>query len=297
MRQVSSVVSSFVSSTHWLAGKILTSNSFPNGRWGDSRSPAYTGTTSSGVYSYSPSLLSVPANLALGLWNHPKSKEDVSNLFVKYLSSELEALPWSDEPITDETALIKDDLIKLNQKGWWTVASQPAANGVRSSDPVLGWGPKGGWCFQKAFVEVFIPAADFGRLRAVLDEVDQCSYLAQSAKGEFVRKGGESAEPRTDAVTWGVFPGKEIVSPTIVEEESFRSWAQEAWGVWGEWAAIMPKENEEARKYLEWCGQDGWLVNVIWHDFVGMCKSREEKTRDELEWKGYKGLWEILVDI
>lgn len=279
-----------------LQWKILTRRSFPNGRWGDSRSPAYTGTTSSGVYSYSPSLLSVPAALALRLWNHPRSKEDVSNLFVKYLQGDLEALPWSDEPITEETALIRDDLIALNKKGWWTVASQPAANGVRSSDPVLGWGPHGGWCFQKAFVELFIPFAQWERVRDVLDETEEISYLAQSGKGEFIRKGGNNAEPRTDAVTWGVFPGKEIVSPTIVEEESFRSWADEAWGVWKEWAAVMRDSRDgEAEKYLEWCGQDGWLVNVIWHDFVGMCKSRDEKTRNDEEWSGYKGLWEVLA--
>lgn len=210
----------------------------------------------------------------------------------------MEALPWSDEPITEETQLIKHDLVALNKRGWWTVASQPAVNGIRSSDPVLGWGPPGGWCFQKAFVEMFVPAKDFQRLRDVLDETEEVSFLAQSATGEFVRKGGNDAEPRTDAVTWGVFPGKEIVSPTIVEEESFRSWAGEAWGVWGEWAAVMDRRAEaaESRKYLEWCGQDGWLVNVIWHDFVGMCKSRDEKTKDDEEWRGYKGLWEALAN-
>jgi methylenetetrahydrofolate reductase (NADPH) len=29
---------------------------------------------------------------------------------------------------------------------------------------------------------------------------------------------------QVDAVTWGVFPGKEIAQSTIIEEESFKAW-------------------------------------------------------------------------
>jgi methylenetetrahydrofolate reductase (NADPH) len=36
------------------------------------------------------------------------------------------------------------------------VGSQPAADGLPSTDEVIGWGPAGGWIFQKAFVEVFV---------------------------------------------------------------------------------------------------------------------------------------------
>ena len=31
-------------------------------------------------------------------------------------------------------------------------------------------------------------------------------------------------EGAANTVTWGVFPGKEIVQPTIIEEVSFRNW-------------------------------------------------------------------------
>jgi hypothetical protein len=31
-------------------------------------------------------------------------------------------------------------------------------------------------------------------------------------------------ENAANTVTWGVFPGKEIVQPTIIEEVSFRAW-------------------------------------------------------------------------
>lgn len=38
----------------------------------------------------------------------------------------------------------------------WTVGSQPAVDGARSDDPVHGFGPKGGYVFQKSFVEFFV---------------------------------------------------------------------------------------------------------------------------------------------
>ena len=31
-------------------------------------------------------------------------------------------------------------------------------------------------------------------------------------------------EGAANTVTWGIFPGKEIVQPTIIEEVSFRAW-------------------------------------------------------------------------
>lgn len=38
----------------------------------------------------------------------------------------------------------------------WTVGSQPAVDGARSEDPIHGFGPKGGYVFQKSFVEFFV---------------------------------------------------------------------------------------------------------------------------------------------
>lgn len=278
-------------------GREATWDDFPNGRWGDSRSPAY-----GEIDGYGPSLHCTPGS-ALSLWNHPQSREDITNIFIKYLSGSISELPWSDEPITAETSLIKDELLKLNQKGWWTIASQPAVNGARSQDPTVGWGPKGGWVFQKAFVELFVPESEFERLRQVLESTANISFLAQSATGQFVKSkrelGPGEASKETNAVTWGVFAGKEIVSPTIVEEVSFTAWADEAWQMWQEWAAVFGKEGEESRKFLESVGKSGWLVNVIWHDYVGMCKAKEAPSKSEEEkeeWKDYKGLWDVLIE-
>jgi methylenetetrahydrofolate reductase (NADPH) len=86
---------------------------------------------------------------AIKLWGYPVEPKDISTIFQKHVAGELQAIPWSEEGLNPETSTISDKLSKLNGKGWWTVASQPAVNGVKSSDEVFGWGPKNGYVFQK----------------------------------------------------------------------------------------------------------------------------------------------------
>ena len=84
------------------------------------------------------------------LWGHPKSTSDITELFIKHIKGEIEAIAGSEEGLNQESRAIQEELIELNKKGWWTVASQPAVNGVRSDDELFGWGPKNGFVFQKA---------------------------------------------------------------------------------------------------------------------------------------------------
>lgn len=58
-------------------------------------------------------------------------------------------LPWNDDPLAPETNLLKDELEKVNRRGILTINSQPNINGKPSSDPIVGWGPPGGYVFQK----------------------------------------------------------------------------------------------------------------------------------------------------
>ena len=52
----------------------------------------------------------------------------------------------------------------------------------------------------------------------------------------------ESSENTVNAVTWGVFPNKEIIQPTIVDSESFMAWKDEAFALWlTQWAKIYPE--------------------------------------------------------
>ncbi|KAK4043469.1 hypothetical protein C8A01DRAFT_12961 [Parachaetomium inaequale] len=265
-----------ISEGEGVLGREATWDDFPNGRWGDARSPAYGQIDGYGVS------LHVTNAQARQLWGTPAAAADVSAIFIRHLRGELPTIPWNEESFSAETDKIRDQLVALNSKGWWTLASQPAVNGLRSGDATFGWGPQNGFVFQKAFVEFFLPSKDWAVLEAKLNRPemkDVVCFYATNVKGDFVSSdtalsaagaGGDLAEEReasTNAVTWGVFPGKEIVTPTIIEEVSFRAWSEEAFGIWGEWAKIYDKGSASER-FLEGIRADAWLVNIIHHDFV-----------------------------
>lgn len=259
-----------ISEGEGVLGREATWDDFPNGRWGDARSPAYGEIDGYGVS------LHMSVTQAKALWGEPKTPEDINNVFIRHLKSELSAIPWSEEEFNPETAIIRDRLLALNSRGWWTVASQPAVNGLRSNDPTFGWGPANGFVFQKAFVELFMPADDWKRLYERLSRPemkDSVWFYAANAEGDFLSSdfsGGlspEAKEAGTNAVTWGVFPGKEIITPTIIEEVSFRAWAEEAFGIWAEWAQVYGKGSDSAR-LLEGLRSGLWLVNIIHHEYV-----------------------------
>ncbi|SPQ21820.1 0f2f300d-7324-4f58-9937-30f8bfa58d62 [Thermothielavioides terrestris] len=280
-----------ISEGEGVLGREATWDDFPNGRWGDARSPAYGQIDGYGVS------LHVTVAQARELWGTPRTPQDVSAIFIRHLRGELSTIPWSEESFSAETDQIRDRLVALNSKGWWTLASQPAVNGLPSSDPTFGWGPENGFVFQKAFVEFFLPSEDWKALERKLtrpEMKDVVCFYATNAAGDYVSSdtafprapaaarggaaAGEQQEASTNAVTWGVFPGKEIVTPTIIEEVSFRAWSEEAFGIWGEWAKIYAKGSDSSR-FLESLRADLWLVNIIHHDFVDS-----------------EALWELLLD-
>ena len=61
----------------------------------------------------------------------------------------MKSIPWNDDVIQPETNSILKDLAYLNEHGILTINSQPSVNGISSSDPVNGWGPPGGYVYQK----------------------------------------------------------------------------------------------------------------------------------------------------
>lgn len=259
-----------ISEGEGVLGREATWDDFPNGRWGDARSPAYGEIDGYGVS------LHMSVTQAKALWGEPQSAADINAVFIRHLRGELSAIPWSEEEFNAETATIKDRLLALNSRGWWTVASQPAVNGLRSSDPTFGWGPAHGFVFQKAFVEFFVPTTDWTRLHARLTSAEMKNrvwFYAANAKGDFLSSdfsGGldeEVKEAGTNAVTWGVFPGKEIITPTIIEEVSFRAWAEEAFGIWAEWAQVYGKGSASEGLLAKLRGEL-WLVNIIHHEYV-----------------------------
>ncbi|KAL9069346.1 MAG: hypothetical protein Q9161_005626 [Pseudevernia consocians] len=263
-----------------------TWDDYPNGRFGDARSPAFNP-----PLTYSPTSLTVSPAQALSFWNTPTTPEEITHLFTSHLAGRNpKQLPWSESAtLSSETALITSELTQLiRRKGYWTIASQPAVDGLPSTHSIHGWGPPGGFVFQKAFVEFFVPASTFNTtLRPRLDRLrkeGEISYYAGNAAGAF--QSSESSDA-VHAVTWGSFAGKEIATATMVEEVSFRAWAEEAFVIWGEWARCVGEaarrgrveKARESRDFLRRTGKDVWLVNVIGHGY-------REGGR----------LWEVLVE-
>ncbi|KAK4694945.1 methylenetetrahydrofolate reductase (NADH), partial [Phenoliferia sp. Uapishka_3] len=255
---------------------------FPNGRFGDARSPAYGDLDGYGVG------LKLPPAEALRQWGRPTKLSDISTLFSSYLSGTLPSIPWSEEPLRAETTSISKFLFQLNdERHWWTVGSQPAVDGAPSGDATHGFGPKGGYVYQKAFVELFLSEeellvfekrakeeADERRAKGLGDE-GVIKYFAGNRKGESRSNMGKGD---VNAVTWGVFPGKEIVTTTLIEEMSFKAWKEEAFSIWMEWSYLYPADSP-SRKFIQGLADSRWLVSVCHHDF-----------RDE------SGLWRWLLD-
>ena len=88
----------------------------------------------------------------------------MKQVFKSYILGKIPALPWYEEPLYAETESIRSKLVCVNELGYLTVSSQPAVNGAKSDDPIYGWGPKGGYVYQKAFVEFFASPENVNKL-------------------------------------------------------------------------------------------------------------------------------------
>ncbi|KAF5380910.1 hypothetical protein D9615_004169 [Tricholomella constricta] len=234
-----------------------TWDDFPNGRFGDFKSPAFGNQDPWG----GPAL----RNDEVSQWGHPKTLDDLTQLFLDHLHSKISTTPFSPTPLSPESLMILPHLEKLTKRGWWTVGSQPAVDGASSADEVFGWGPRSGYVFQKGFVEFFCSAEDVDVIERRVEERGKgwVHWFAGDVKGECR---GNVPENDRNAVTWGVFPGQEIAQTTIIEKESFLSWKEEAFSIWSDWASFYRPGSEE-RKLLEGVRDERWLVSIVHHDY------------------------------
>ena len=253
-----------------------TWDEFPNGRYTDARSPAF-----GEIDGYGASLKVAPDE-AVRLWGTPVDEDDIARIFEAYVGGTLACIPWCDIPLWDETIQLRPALQRLNRgrsaggKSWWTVGSQPAVDAAPSTDPTFGFGPANGFIFQKAFVELFVDQREKDALLRRLAKTGNVTYYAAAARPNTFETNMPSGG--LDAVTWGVFPGKEVVQSTIIEEQSFRAWRDEAFAIWREWELLFPPQSA-TRKLLRHVHDSRWLVTVIHHDY-----------------KGEDALWRLLLD-
>ena len=95
-------------------------------------------------------------------------------------------------------------------------------NGVSSEDPIVGWGMPGGYVYQKAYLEFFTSRENVRALQNVLPMFSRVNYHIVNKDGSEDLTNCHKHRPL--AVTWGVFPGTEIIQPTVVDPVSFKYW-------------------------------------------------------------------------
>lgn len=161
---------------------------------------------------------------------------------------------------------MKEELLRVNRLGILTINSQPNINGKPSSDPVVGWGPSGGYVFQKAYLEFFTSRETVEALLQVLKTYElRVNYHIVDVKGENITN---APELQPNAVTWGIFPGREIVQPTVVDPISFMFWKDEAFALWIEQWGKLYEEESPSRMIIQYIHDNYFLVNLVDNEFL-----------------------------
>lgn len=235
---------------------------YPAARWGDAGNPAFQAVHES----HFDSVVVGTAEDRRALWGESLADEAaVWEVFARYLEGRVPRLPWCDTVLLSETSTIAPRLISLNRAGFCTINSQPRVNGARSDDPVFGWGGAGGYVYQKAYVECFCSPAHLAALMAAAADCKSATFTAVDAQGHLY---SNCRHRGVQAVTWGVFPGKEVVQPTVVDEAAFLAWKDEAFALWKRvWASAYDAASDTAELLAQ--VHDTWfLVHVVDHDFL-----------------------------
>ncbi|KAK0061314.1 methylenetetrahydrofolate reductase-like isoform X1 [Biomphalaria pfeifferi] len=243
---------------------------FPNGRWGDSRAASFNDLKYYHLF-YLKS--QSPKEELLQMWGEELTcEEDVWSVFVNYLTGQpnkkgvkVKRIPWDDDEIVAETSLIADKLSCINKRGVLTINSQPRVNGASSTDPIVGWGSPNGYIYQKAYLEFFTSKESVDALKHILPRYPLVNYHIINHSGAADYTNCDEHQPI--AVTWGVFPGKEILQPTVVDPEAFKTWKDEAFALWLEtWGSLYPAESK-SREVLQHIHDNYYLINLVDNEY------------------------------
>ncbi|RWS24532.1 hypothetical protein B4U80_09776 [Leptotrombidium deliense] len=247
---------------------------FPNGRWGDSASPAFGELKD--YYLFIGKNKSSVEQLRKMWGKELNSEEDIWNVFYCYLSQnankngiKVKKTPWNDGELNSETSLIADKLAEINLKGFLTINSQPNINGAESSDKTFGWGAPGGFVYQKAYLEFFTSRKNALVLKDILQKYPHVNYDMINSNG--TENYTNSCRERPMAVTWGVFPGQEIMQPTVVDPVSFKVWKDEAFSLWKESWGKLYAEGTKSKQLINFVVENYFLVNLVDNNYPKEC--------------------------
>lgn len=209
------------------------------------------------------------------LWGaSPKDERAVWSVFAAYITGAVPRLPWCDlGGLAPETDTLTGTLARLNAEGFLTINSQPCVNGAPSDSPVFGWGGVGGAVFQKAYIECFCPP---GHLAALIDAAasdsafSSITWHAVNSSGSWhATNSRDRSRGGVNAVTWGVFPDREVIQPTVMAPAAFvGAWREEAFALWlSHWASIY-EEDSDAHGLICDLHDNYYLVNAVDNNFL-----------------------------
>ena len=237
---------------------------FPNGRWGNIESPTFGELNQYHAIRAGSKSDKIRAKRKK-IWGEPKTIKDITDVFVSFCKGKINSLPWCEMPLAQESKQISDDLLNLNEMGYFTINSQPKINGLPSEDAEVGWGGPGGRIYQKAYLEFFTSKDKLDRLLKSIGSKENISYEAINISSDLITN---LPENNAMAVTWGVFPNKEIIQPTIVDTRSFLIWKDEAFSLWmNDWASIYEAKSG-SYKLIKEIYDTYYLVNIVDNDYV-----------------------------
>merc|ERR1719324_507956 len=232
---------------------------YPDGRFGKREETTFK----------EPSLAPIAEDQAKKLSNEWSFSDEagLSALFAEFLApgSNVTHLPWCAEKPGLEMVGIRNQLMEMCKAGMLTINSQARVNGALSTDLVYGWGPAGGVVYQKAYVEFFCSPAMLKMLKEHFAKKKDVDWMAIS-KGGDMQTSPNATGPVT-AVTWGVFPGREIQQPTVVDAASFKAWKDEAFSLWDMFLEVNT-ENDAQKKIVNNIADTWFLVNVVDNNFL-----------------------------
>jgi len=234
-------------------------NEYPDGRFGQRDTDMFT--------SISPAKPSEDVAKKLSdEWSF-SDEAGLGELFVDFLNPQgvVTQLPWCAEKPGLEMVGIRSQLAEMCRAGMYTINSQARVNGALSTDLVYGWGPAGGVVYQKAYVEFFCSPTMLKKLKDHFLKKKDVDWMAISKSGD-MQVSPNTSGPVT-AVTWGVFPGREIQQPTVVDAASFRAWKDEAFALW-EMFQEVNAENESMKRVVSNIADTWYLVNVVDNNFL-----------------------------
>jgi methylenetetrahydrofolate reductase (NADPH) len=195
----------------------------------------------------------------LAMWGEaPISCNDVYEIFAKYIEGKIPILPWCESALQPETSTVSSEIAELNRRGFLSINSQPAVNGEKSDHPLYGWGGAGGRVYQKAYLEFFTSPDNLKLVKKILEEKPHLVFYAVDCQGTVCTSSTSTSTSSANgcknvtALTWGVFPNKEILQPTIFDPNTFTVWSQEAFELWtNAWAALYDDASDSSALIYE----------------------------------------------